>query len=477
MIESYREQPVGGGAQRRGGGIRHIGVRRMRFHALRRACPAAAAALLPALLPTALPAQTAGPLKRPAQTRAAQIFIAGEIVSTGTDAVRIRTLGGTLTTLRITGSTEYAPGAENLEPGRYIRVQAVRGPGGPLTALKIWSQDTNPAESERAAPGARGGKRPRPATAGRNEKPAPTADDSGDPGPPILRRRAPGDRSALRRRKPDAAPPPPDFDFTDRAEHYDDPLLARAVAINAQAAKLQVNFICRQATRRFESRDLGRKWKELDLIEAEVLMIRNEGHYQNLRKNGAPTAGTMKDQGGSWSIGEFGATLFNLFVYGHAERGEKARGPDDTIGALYEYRVEQKESDWTLHFANEIYATAYDGRFWIDPHSGRVTRTEMTARGLPADHPLRSAVSTVDYGAVTVDGKEYWLPVSAVVQSCVRHSARCNRNDILFTDYRRFSAESAIFQTESSIEFGEEAAAQSGEDNAPRPKSPGGTSP
>lgn len=445
----------------------------MRFPVVRTACPAAAAALLTALLPAAAPAQTAGPLKRPAQARSAQVFAAGEVVSVGAAVVRIRAPGGTLTTLRVTASTEYAPGAEELEPGRYVRVEAIRGPGGVLTALTIRVPDTPPAETPSAGRGPRGGRRPRPAEARPGEKPAPAADalgDIDDPGPPILRRRTPGDRSAPRRRKADDAPPPPppDFDFTDQAEYFDDPLLARAFEVNAQASKQQINFICRQTTRRFESRNLGGKWKELDLIEAEVLMIRNEAHYQNLRKNGAPTAGTMKDQGGTWSIGEYGSTLHNLFAYGYAERAERSRGAENTIGIPYEYRVEHTESDWTLHFANEIHTAAYDGRFWIDPHSGYVARTEMTARGLPADYPLRTAVSTVDFGAVAVEGKEYRLPVSAVAQSCIRHSARCNRNDILFADCRRFSAESSIYQTESTIDFGGEAPAPKGADSEPR---------
>ncbi len=448
----------------------------MLCHALRAVCPAAA--FLLGTTPAALPAQTAGPLKRPAQARAADVFVAGEIVSVGASAIRIRKIGGVLATLHITDSTEYAPGAENLEPGQYIRVRAVRGPGGPLTALTIWSADSDPAEAERA--GRRresAAERPRPAAKNRNEKSGPATDDLDDPGPPILRRRKPGDRSPLERRKPSQAEQPPlDFDFTPQVEQYDDPLLARAIKVNADASRLQENFICRQATKRFESRNLGKKWKELDLIEAEVLMIQNEGHYQELKKNGKPTGGTMKDQGGTWSIGEYGATLHNLFVYGNAGRAERSRDEPDEFGIPYEYSVERQNSDWTLHFTNETYATAYDGRFWVRPESGNVTKSEMTATGLPADYPLRTVVVSVDYGTVAVDGQDYRLPVSAVARSCIRHSARCNRNDISFTDYRRFTAESSIYQTESKIEFGGEAAAESGGGEASSRTSPDGES-
>ena len=445
----------------------------MRFHALRAACPAVA--FLLGTAPAVLPAQTVGPLKRPAKARAADVFVAGEIVSVGAAAIRIRKIGGSLTTLRITDSTEYAPGAENLEPGQYIRVRAVRGPGGPLTALTIRSADVDPAEAERAGRSReRAAKQTRSAARGSGEKTVPPAGGLDDPGPPVLRRREPGDRSPLERRKPtQAEQPPPDFDFTPQAEQYDDPVLAKAVAVNADASRLQKNFICRQATRRFESRNLGKKWKELDLIEAEVLIVQNEGHYQELKKNGKATAGTMKDQGGTWSIGEYGAMLYNLFVHGNAERAERAGGEPDEFGIPYAYRIGHKQSDWTLHFTNGTYATAYDGRFWVRPESGNVTKSEMTAIDLPADYPLRTVFVSVDYGTVTVDGQDYRLPVSAVTQSCIRHSARCNRNDILFTDYRRFAAESSIYQTESKIEFGGEAAAESGDGEAPSQAAPG----
>ena len=434
----------------------------MRFHALRAACPAAAAALLLGAVPAALLPQAVGPLQRPAKARAAEVFVAGEIVSAGASAIRIRKIGGALETLRITGSTDYAPGAENPEPGMYIRVRAVRGPGGPLTALTIWSADADPAAAERASRRrARSAEQVPAAENNRGEQSRPAADDLDNPGPPVLRRRKPGDRSPLERREPAAAEqPPPDFDFPPREEQYDDLLLAKATEVNAAISRLQENFICRQTVKRFESRNLGKKWKKLDSIEAEVLIVQNEAHYQELMKNGVRTGGTMQDQGGTWSIGEYGAMLHNLFLYGQAGQAERAGGGSDALGILYEYRIERKQSDWTLHFENDVYASAYDGRFWVNPESGKVTRIEMTATGLPADYPLRTVVSSVDYGPVTVDGQRYWLPVSAVAKSCRRHSARCKRNDIAFADYRRFSAESTIYQTESKIDFGGEAAAQ-----------------
>ncbi len=435
----------------------------MHFHALRTTCPAAAAAFLLGSFPAVFQAQTIGPLKRPSKTRSADVFVAGEIVSVGAAEIRIRKIGGALIIFRITGSTDYAPGAENLESGRYIRVRAIQGPGGPLTALTIWSADKGSAKTKRAnRRRAHIEEQVRPAEKNRNEKPRPTTDDLDNLGPPILRRRMAGDRSAPKRRKPAAAEqPPPDFEFTPQAEHYDDPVLAKATEINANASRLQANFICRQTIKRFESRSLGKKWKALDLIEAEVLIIQNEEQYQELKKNGRRTAGTIKDQGGAWSTGEYGTMLYNLFVYGYAEQAERADGERDEFGTPYEYEVERKQSGWTLHASNEAYTTAYEGRFWVNPESGNVIKIERTAIDLPADYPLQTVVNSVDYGTVAVDEQEYRLPVSAVARSCVRHSARCNRNDISFTDYRRFTAESAIYQTESTIDFGGEAAAES----------------
>ncbi len=429
------------------------------------------------LAPAPQHAQTVGPLTRPTKARSADVFVAGEIASVGATEIRLKKVGGTFATIHITGSTEFAEEMQPLKPGAYIRVRAIQGFGGLLTALTIWTLDEDSTDTKRLnRRQARVESRPPRAEQQPTEKRRPTHGGIEDPGPPVLRRRARGDVSAPERRRPTEAvsvPPTaetlPQVEFTPQFEHYDDPILAKASEINSLVSKRQANFICRQTINRFESRNLGKKWNEADVIEAEVLLIGNEEHYQQIMKNGNLRGGKMEDQGGAWSTGEYGSMLYNLFVFGYAGQSDKSRGAPDEFGVAYEYKVARRKSGWSIHVDGaDAYTTAYDGRFWIDPKSSRVTKIEMTASGLSNSFPLRAVVNSVSFAMAKVDGDDYWLPITAQAQSCVRHTATCHRNDITFSDYRKFTAESSIYQTESKIDFGGEAAPAELPESPPR---------
>lgn len=444
----------------------------MRFNGVRTAGIAALAITISLLTPHLAQTQAVGPLTRPTKARSADVFVSGEIASVGATEIRLKKVGGTFATIHITGSTEFAEGMQALEPGAYIRVRAIQGFGGLLTALTIWTLEENSNDTRRLnRRQSRIEAEPPPQPTRPTEKRRPVTSGIDDPGPPILQRRAAGDVSPAQRRKPSELPAPelqteqtpqaeatPQIEFTPQFEHYDDPILAKAHKIGANASRGQANFICRQAVQRFESRNLGRKWKEGDLIEAEVLLVGDEEHYQQITKNGNLRGGKMEDQGGAWSTGEYGSMLYNLFVTGHAFQAEKSGGAPDESGVAYEYKVARRKSGWSIYVDGaDPYITAYDGRFWIDPESSHVTKIEMTATGLSDEFPLRAVVNSVSFATADIDGENYWLPITAQAESCVRHTAHCHRNDITFSDYRKFTAESSIFQTESEIDFGGEA--------------------
>ena len=454
----------------------------MRFNGVRTAGIAALAITISLLTPHPAQTQTVGPLTRPTKARSAGVFVTGEIASVGATEIRLKKVGGTFATIHITGSTEFSEGMEALEPGAYIRVRAIQGFGGLLTALTIWTLDENSNDTKRLnRRQSRIEAEPPPQPTRLTEKPRAASSGIDDPGPPILQRRAAGDVSPAKRRKPSELPTSeaqteqtpqaettPQIEFTPQFEHYDDPILAKASEISADASRRQSNFICRQTVQRFESRNLGRKWQEGDLIEAEVLLIGNEEHYQQIMKNGNLRGGKMKDQGGVWSTGEYGTMLYNLFIFGHANQAEKAGGAPDEFGVAYEYKVSRRKSGWSIHVDGaDAYITAYDGRFWIDPKSSRVTKIEMTATGLSNAFPLRAVVNSVSFATAKVNGEGYWLPITAQAESCVRHTASCHRNDITFNDYRKFTAESSIYQTESKIDFGGEAVPSDATDESP----------
>ncbi len=71
-------------------------------------------------------------------------------------------------------------------------------------------------------------------------------------------------------------------------------------------------------------------------------------------------------------------------------------------------------------------------------------RIEEKTGPMPKDFVFDKAESTLEYGFVRIDGKEYVLPVHSEVLTCQRGSSTCTKNEINFQNYRKFAADSTI---------------------------------
>lgn len=357
---------------------------------------------------------------------------------------------GEFLTCRITSETWFRTPAVRLAPGDRLRVRFKRSADSPCVALAV-SLAGDPAEKVAAV------------TAEDSEwEPL----DADDPGPPVLTRRAPGETSPAPRRKParvttnphpEANPEPEarSVAAVSRTRHRD-PLIAKAREVNIAFTANLPNFTCRQVIARLRSRDLGKKWKQIDIVEADVLYIDGEEDYRNIRKQGGSPVSKMSAVGGSWSTGEYGTILRNLFhpasraKFKPVEAGE-IRG---LRAAVYDLEVARTDSHWEVHFGGRSITPAYRGRIWIEESSGRVLRIEMEAVDLPYDYVLRLIETTLEYGSVLIADKDYLLPVESAVLACRRGSAECQKNTTEFRNYQKFDAASTVFTTESSVDFG-----------------------
>jgi hypothetical protein len=289
-------------------------------------------------------------------------------------------------------------------------------------------------------------------------KPRPsTAPPSVRPPPPRI-----GERPIERDRNPVAYTPP------------SDPILVKAIEANKAFDERLPNFICTQHITRSTSRNLGKKWKEDDVVEAEVAIVDSHEQYRDIKIDGRATgAKDLSQIGGAWSMGEYGSVLWNIFI--PPSRTHFTRLEDDTIGdretAVYDYRIQQENSRWTLHANGQEYAPGHFGKVWIDLDSGRALRIEMEATYLPYEFPLNTAKGTIDFSDVDIDGQSYLLPTLAENEICVRDSARCQKLRIEFRDYRKFTADSTLFTTESDIQFGQQVPEQP-ETGQPQPQQP-----
>ena len=155
----------------------------------------------------------------------------------------------------------------------------------------------------------------------------------------------------------------------------------------------------------------------------------------------------MEDMEGSWSTGEFGTVLIDLFSPAtaaafHYKKDARVAG---MLTKEYDFTVDHEHSHWTIHQESVSYDPPYRGSVWIDPVSNRVLRIEMQAFGFPSDFPTDDVESATDYEYIRLgDAKQYLLPVHAETLSCQRGTSMCSRNTIDFRNYHKYTGESTI---------------------------------
>lgn len=234
-----------------------------------------------------------------------------------------------------------------------------------------------------------------------------------------------------------------------------DSFLARAVEQVQSLAELLPDFLCEQLVYRFDSDSRPPRWRLRDRISAEVLYLGGRETYQNIRRNGRPVDYARVEATGTWSTGEFATLLRDLFFPATAARFALAGKAElDSGGArLYDFVVPQRSSHWRVEFEGRTLYPAYQGSVWIHEESFHVLRVEMQARDVPPAYPMDVIEMTVDYGPVRLAGQQYWLPVRAENLACKRYSTYCTRNEIVFTNFRKFTTESIVTTTDSTIRY------------------------
>jgi len=244
-----------------------------------------------------------------------------------------------------------------------------------------------------------------------------------------------------------------------------DPLIDRAAEAALQFTQSLPNYVCQEVVSRYASNSRPATFRVVDVVSADVVYENGKEDYRNITINGKP-ANKSVEETGAWSRGEFGTVLLDMFARSTAA-DFRPNGEDRIAGIaakLYTFDVKRENSQWILHFGSQTYQPAYSGSIWIDPRTARVLRIEMEARGLPSGFPTDHVESAVEYHYVRLGGsEEYLLPVHAETLSCERGTSYCDKNNIDFRNYHKYTGE-------SSIHFGD---AVPGDSSAPAPLNPG----
>jgi hypothetical protein len=233
----------------------------------------------------------------------------------------------------------------------------------------------------------------------------------------------------------------------------DEPLIRRAADAAMEFTETLPAYVCQEMMSRFQSQSRPANFQPIDVVSTDVVYENGREDYRNIKINGKVVKKSIEETGGSWSTGEFGTILLNLFspftaADFHFRRDSRAGG---IMAKMYDFEVTREHSSWSIHAESQSYQPAYTGSLWIDPATARVLRIEMSAKGMPTNFPIDHVETAVDYQFIRLgDAQQYLLPVHSESLSCQRGSDNCSRNVIDFRNYHKYTGE-------SSIKFGGEA--------------------
>lgn len=225
-----------------------------------------------------------------------------------------------------------------------------------------------------------------------------------------------------------------------------DPLVGKArKAVSAYTTSLP-NYYCQQLTARFVSTVRPANWRAQDVLSAALIFENGKERYTGLTINGKPAKKDMEQLSGSWSTGEFGTVIADLFSPSTDARFRQVRATSisgrDAI--LYDFDVELENSHWQINLPGQFFKPAYKGSVWLDRETAQVLRIEMQAFRMPKEFPLSAVESAVDYQFLRLGDRQFLLPIHAENLTCIRGTSDCSRNVIDFRNYHKFEGQSTI---------------------------------
>ena len=206
------------------------------------------------------------------------------------------------------------------------------------------------------------------------------------------------------------------------------------------------NYFCQEIMTRYQSESNSKNWQPHDVVSMALVYENGKESYRNLAINGKATKKSIEDLSGSWSTGEFGSVLADVFSPATAADFEyrKESRSAGRASLVYDFSVEREHSHWRIMVASQLITPPYSGSVWIDKETNRVLRVEMQATHIPDAFPSDKVEMATDYEFVRFADRQFLVPVHAETLGCQRDTGTCSRNAIDFRNYHRYSGESSI---------------------------------
>lgn len=229
------------------------------------------------------------------------------------------------------------------------------------------------------------------------------------------------------------------------------------------------NFLCEEKTERYTNlihtdsgTSFARSLHRGDHLTWTLRFIngREDGNIVQWSKKQLNFAGAKTGQ--SASTGEFGGDL--LVFFGPNRDTRIAWDHWEWVGrrriAVFQYfngenqplfRLSWHSPSFPTGETDETVQAATKGLVSFDPETGAVERLTIEAVKLPITFPIQESRTIIDYGEIAVGNRSYVLPERASV--FMEAGQQKNLNEIVFSKYRKFEAESTVTFAKSQITY------------------------
>ncbi len=182
-------------------------------------------------------------------------------------------------------------------------------------------------------------------------------------------------------------------------------------------------------------------------MTAKVVVENGQESYKDITVGGKRTNKSMMDIGGTISTGEFAGYLQALLLTNAAQfKFSQSTTVQGVPTAIYNFTVPLKKNRglWSIIIGGQTLRPQYSGAVWLEKATGQVRRIEFQADRIPKDFPDDSVETAVDYEPIRLGSGTFLLPVHAAGILCQRGTSVCQKNEIDFRDYHKYTGESTI---------------------------------
>jgi hypothetical protein len=224
-------------------------------------------------------------------------------------------------------------------------------------------------------------------------------------------------------------------------------ILARVGRESIRYQRELPNLICTQlTTRSVDESGTGKHWKQSDKIEVEDDYVGQFVNHKLLVINSKSTDKSYQQLNGFLSETVLHSLGFlPRWIFGPQAKTRFAWTKWSTIDGkkmhVFSVHLPTDDSQLTVYTDRQSVVAGIDGFIYVDAATSLVHRFEIQM-DLPAASVIQEAFVSIDYGSESISGRQYLLPLKALVTARVAGSLR--KNEIEVVRYQRYAAETTV---------------------------------